>query len=188
MGVTIHYRGQLADPTRLESLEDIVIDLVLGLGGQVELLRLPAEEPGQYYRGLLLNVEPGQETMSLLFSPDGWITPLWALGEKSQATEQRTCFVKTQYGTPLGHVAIIEILAGVKEHFAPNLTVNDEAEYWDHRDPVRLAELMDRTTRAIEAFAQKLDDHPLSSEAREDPAIVAKRVERVAELVHRAWR
>lgn len=188
MGVTIHYRGQLADPDRLEELEDLVIDLVLEIGGQVELLRLPADEPGQYYRGLLLNIEPGQETMSLLFSPDGWITPLWALGDKSQAGRPPTCFVKTQYGTPLGHAVIIEILAGLKQHFVPDLSVTDEADYWDHRDSARLAEQMERNARAIEAFAQKLEDHPLNAEAREDPAIVAKRVERVAEIVHRAWR
>ena len=54
MGMTIHYRGKLADLAQVESLEDLLIDLVLELGGQVEVWRSVAEhDPSRVVRGLL---------------------------------------------------------------------------------------------------------------------------------------
>ena len=74
MGVTIHYRGSLADLSRVEDFEDRVIDLALAVGGNPRLWRSAGEsDPSRMVRGLLIDLAPGQETTSLLLSPEGWL-------------------------------------------------------------------------------------------------------------------
>lgn len=187
MGITIHYRGRLADPARVESLEDLLIDLVLELGGAVDVWRsVSDDDPRRMVRGLLVNLEPGQETLSLLFSPEGWLTPLIDIeaAEQGKLDEAPWCFVKTQFGSPVGHAAVVEVLSVIRDRFIPDLEVHDETDYWLHRDPQQMAELMDRNARAIEAFASAIEETSLTDEARESPEIVAARVERIAHIVH----
>ncbi len=95
-------------------------------------------------RGLILNLDPGQETLSLLFSPEGWLTPLWRIEEAEQGpfAEPPFCFVKTQFGSVVGHAAVVEILAALRDEFLPQLEVTDESGYWDDRDPAKLAAAM----------------------------------------------
>lgn len=187
MGMTVHYSGQLADPSRLEELEDLVIDLVLEIGGNVEVWRSASvENPERVVRGLLVNLEPGQETMSLLFSPEGWLISLIEIKEveRGESGENSTCFVKTQFGTPVGHAALVELLTILRDRFIPSLQVEDETGYWKHRDARQMAEAIQRNARAIDALASALEETSLSHEALEDPEIVAKRIERIAQIIH----
>lgn len=184
--MTIHYRGKLADPAQLETLEDLLIDLVLELGGQVEVWRSVAEhDSSRMVRGLLVNVEPGQETLSLLFSPEGFLTPLVCISEAELGTMEPLpwCSIKTQYGTPVGHAAVVEILTLLRDHFLPDLEVHDETEYWEQRDPQRMIEAMNRNAMVIRTFAEALENTHLTDEALESPEIVATRIERIARLV-----
>ncbi len=72
MGVTVHYRGQFADLDRVEDFEDRVLDLVLDLSGKAEVWRSTADDdPSRMVRGLLVNLEPGQDMLSLVVSPEG---------------------------------------------------------------------------------------------------------------------
>lgn len=191
MGITVHYRGKIDDLASIEALEDRVIDLALAFGGQVQVWRsMAGDNPDRVVRGLMINLDPGQETLSLLFSPEGYLIPLHTIEEveNEPLAEPPWCFVKTQYGSIEGHSALVETLSELKQSFLPNLEVHDEAEYWHHRYPVRLAAAIERNARVIEAFCSGLEQHPLTSEAREDPEIVASRIERVAQQVHKAFR
>src|SRR5438105_1231601 len=77
MGITIHYRGKIADLDRIVDLEDRVLDLSLDLGGQAQIWRSSGDaDPTRIVRGLILNQAPGQESMSLLISPEGWLIGL----------------------------------------------------------------------------------------------------------------
>lgn len=190
MGITIHYQGNLEDLDSVVPLEDRLLDVAIALGGEARLWRSCADDnPSRIVQGLLLDVDPGQETLSLLFSPEGFLIPLYEIesAEQGRFTEPPHCFVKTQFGSVVGHAAVVEILAALRDEFLPNLKVSDESGYWDHRDPVKLAEMMELNRQAIEAFAEQLEQHPLSHEAREDPEIVATRIERVAHLVHESF-
>ena len=61
MGVTIHYRGSLADLSRVEDFEDRVIDLALAMGGNPRLWRSADErDPSRMVRGLLVDLAPGK--------------------------------------------------------------------------------------------------------------------------------
>ena len=189
MGVTIHYRGQMADLSRIEDFEDRLIDFALEFGGQAQVWRTWADDdPERLVRGVILDLAPGQESTSLLISPEGWLIGLLEIqdAEEGRLPEPPWVSTKTQFGPVEGHVALVEMFAALKREFLPDLEVSDEAGYWETRD---LAELIRRRTfidGAIDALAKGLQQFGLSAEAAEDPEILARHVERVAAHVHRS--
>src|SRR5690606_13998123 len=72
MGITIHFRGTIDAMDRIEEFEDRVLDVAFALGGRGSLWRSYADhDPQRIVRGLLVELSPGQETTSLLLSPEG---------------------------------------------------------------------------------------------------------------------
>ncbi len=129
MGVSIHYRGSFKDLDGVEDFEDRVLDLVLDLGGHARIWRSSdSGDSDRVVRGLLVDLAPGQESTSLLISPEGWLICPWDIeaAERGELTEPSWCSVKTQYGPIEGHVALVELLAAIKRQFMPDLEVNDE--------------------------------------------------------------
>ena len=188
MGITIHYRGAIADLDRIEDFEDRVLDLALELGGQAHIWRTAADkDPSRVVRGVILELCPGQETTSLLISPEGWLINLTEIedAENGKLAEMPWCFVKTQFGTLEGHVALVEMFAALKAEFFPDLEVQDEGGYWETRDVNALAQKMAFLRAAIEQFRQGIQQHGLTSEAAEDPEILVARLVRVAQLVQK---
>jgi hypothetical protein len=188
MGVTIHYRGSLADLDRIVDFEDRVLDLALELGGQAKIWRSKAKEnPRGMVRGILLNLCPGQETTSLLISPEGWLINLFDIedAENGKLAEPPYCFIKTQHGAVEGHVALIEMLTLLKREFLPNLEVTDEGEYWETRNLETLVAKFKQIEAAMNAMTEGMEKFPLTDEAAEDPEILIHRIQRIAGLVHR---
>lgn len=188
MGVTISYRGSLADIGRVEDFEDRVLDLALEVGGHAHVWRsVNDDDPRRVVRGVMLDLYPGQETTSLLISPEGWLINLFEIedAEEGRLAEPPWCFVKTQFGPVEGHVALVELLAALQREFFPNLEVSDEGGYWETRDLAALRVKMEYIQSAIAGLADGLRRHGLSSEAAEDPEILAARITRVAQLVQR---
>ena len=186
MGVTVFYRGSLADIDRVEEFEDRVLDLALEIGGHAHIWRsVHDDDPRRVVRGLRLDLYPGQETTSLLISPEGWLIKLLEIeeAEKGQLAEPPWCFVKTQFGPLEGHVALITLLSAIQREFFPNLEVRDEGGYWETRDLALLREKMASTQSAIDGLADSLRQYGLTAEAAEDPEILAARIARVAALV-----
>jgi hypothetical protein len=121
-----------------------------------------------------------------LVSPEGWLIGLFQIedAERGALSEKPWCWVKTQFGPIEGHVALVELLTGLKKEFIPDLEVMDESGYWEHRDVVVLRQKIEFLGRAIDMLAGELDNDRLSPEAREDPEILATRIERLAQKVH----
>ena len=137
MGVTISYRGRLAEPTRIEDFEDRLVDFALEIGGLARIWRSWADDdPDRMVRGIILDLAPGQESTSLLVSPEGWLIGLIDIedAEDGRLKEPPWCFTKTQFGPVEGHVAIVEMLAALKRRFLPDLEVSDDGGYWETRD------------------------------------------------------
>ena len=188
MGVTIHYRGSFKDLDGVEDFEDRVLDLVLDLGGHARIWRSSdSGDSDRVVRGLIVDLAPGQESTSLLISPEGWLICPWDIeaAERGELTEPSWCSVKTQYGPIEGHVALVELLAAIKRQFMPDLEVNDEGEYWETRNLAKLQEKVSFLKRAIDTMADALSRDGLSAEAAEDPEILATRIERIARQVQR---
>ena len=141
MGITIHYRGTVADLNRVEDMEDRLVDLALDFGGQARIWRSHSrEQPDRVVRGVILSLSPGHESLSLLVSPEGWLVGLHEIedAEEGRLTEQPWCFCKTQFGPVEAHVAVVEVLTALKAEFLPDLEVLDEGDYWETRDLPRL--------------------------------------------------
>ena len=188
MGISVHYRGVLANLDRIDDFEDRVLDLALELGGQAHLWRTTADNDlSRVVRGVILDLCPGQETTSLLISPEGWLIGLVDIedAENGKLAEMPWCFVKTQYGTLEGHVALVEMFAALKAEFFPELEIRDEGGYWETRDVNNLARKREFLQTAIQRFSEGLAQHGLTAEAAEDPEILATRLVRVAELVYK---
>jgi hypothetical protein len=67
MGITISYRGSLAELGRIEDFEDRLIDFALQIGGRARIWRTWADDdPDRMVRGVILDLELGQESTSLL--------------------------------------------------------------------------------------------------------------------------
>lgn len=188
MGITIAYRGRLADLTRIEDFEDRLLDFALEIGGQAQIWRSSAaDDPKRAVRGVLLNLAPGQDAVSMLVAPEGWLINLTEIkdAECGRLTEPPWCFVKTQFGPLEAHVALVEMLAALRREFLPDLEVSDEGGYWETRDLAELTRRHSLTQKAIEGLAAGLRRHGLSPEAAEDPDILRRRIERIAAQVHR---
>ncbi len=191
MGITVHYRGKIADLSRVEDFEDRVIDLALELGGNAQIWRSSDDDkPDRMVRGVILHLAPGQDSTSLLLSPEGWLINLFEIedAERGKLKKAPWVFCKTQFGTVEGHVALVELLDALKREFFPDLDVNDEGGYWESRDPKELAQKLATLQAMIDGLAEGLQRHGLSPEAAEDPEILIERIRRVAELVHRNLR
>lgn len=191
MGVTIHYRGSLDELVRVEEFEDRVLDVVSALGGHATIWRsFDQQDSTRVVRGLLVQMCPGQDTLSLLISPEGELLNLFEIGaaEQGPLPEPPYCFVKTQFGSLQGHVAVVALLDALRQEYFSNLEVSDESGYYEHRDPRELARKLNSLGLAILALGEALEGSALSPEAAEDPEILATRIERVAELVSRKMR
>ena len=117
MGVTISYRGRLAELARIEDFEDRLLDFALEVGGLARIWRSWADNnPDRMVRGVILDLAPGHESTSLLVSPEGWLIGLTDIedAEDGRLKEPPWCFTKTQFGPVEGHVAIVEMLAALK--------------------------------------------------------------------------
>lgn len=188
MGVTIHYRGGLNDINRVEDFEDRVLDFALAIGASARIWRSVSDQRSdRIVRGVIVELAPGQESTSLLISPEGWLVNLFEIeaAENGVLGESCWCSVKTQFGPLQGHVALVELLDAVKREFMANLEVEDEGGYWRNRDLGELSQKARFSSQAVDALADGLDRHPLSDEAAQDPEILASRVERIVKLVQR---
>ena len=64
MGVTIHYRGKMADLGQVEELEDRVLDLAFELGATAQVWRSAADDsPDRIVRGLILSTVYGSRVL-----------------------------------------------------------------------------------------------------------------------------
>jgi hypothetical protein len=191
MGVTIAYRGRLTDLSRVEDFEDRLVDCALEINAQVRLWRTWADDkPERMVRGVILDLGPGHESTSLLVSPEGWLINLTEIedAEEGRLKEPPWCFVKTQFGPVEGHAALVEMFAALKREFLHDLEVSDEGGYWETRDLNELMRKRAMLRQAIDSLAEGLRRHGLSREAAEDPSILLRHIERVAEQVHRSLR
>ncbi|MBI1903643.1 MAG: hypothetical protein HYS13_21280 [Planctomycetia bacterium] len=182
MPLTLSYRGQIAEPDRIEDFEDRLVDLALELGGLAQIWRSTADDSLRTIRGVLVNLFPGQDPASLLLSPEGRLIGHADVqdSELGKLPPDSWVRVQTHYGPLEGHVALVEMLAALKRHFVPDLEVQDDSGYWDSRDLSALAK-----AHAAQAAAAATPPAGLSREASEDPEILRSRAERVAEQVRR---
>jgi len=184
MAVTIRYRGTINNLSLAEDFEDRLLELGLALGGTGRVWRSsPEGAPGRMYRGMILNLAPGQEATCLILSPEGWLLGLYDVesADESDLDGPPWCQVKTGLGPMEGHVALIEMFRVLKSQFVHDLDVRDETGYWESGDGLQLAQNWAVANGNGSEFQAGF--RGLSREAAEDPSIVTARLSRVAAVV-----
>jgi hypothetical protein len=157
MGVTIHYRGMLNDPGRLEDLKQELADIAESVGWKWQTLddawSIPPSATLVHTDGRAtihghlglkgINLIPGgaSESLSFLFDANGRLSSVMNVILRCEgrfAPDEGWVFVKTQFLSPDDHVWIIGLLKYLKKRYLSNLEVSDEGGYWETGDRAAL--------------------------------------------------
>jgi hypothetical protein len=175
MGVTIHYRGQLADLGKLNILCDELVQIVEKMDWTYNRLdedwskpvdvRLEHDERGAHIvghlglKGVSFKPHPRCESVSFFFNCDGKLyDPMGVtlISEGSLKPEDAWIAVKTQFAGPETHLWIVGLLKYLKEHYIPDLEVRDEGEYLETGDFDVLKEKMNFLNEKMDAVCSEL--------------------------------
>ena len=175
MGVTIHYRGQLADVGKLNILCDELVQIAEKMDWSYSRLdedwskpadvRLEHDERGAHIvghlslKGISFKPHPRCESVSFFFDSSGQLCDLMGvvlISEGSLKPEDAWIAVKTQFAGPEIHQWIVGLLKYLKEHYIPDLEVRDEGEYWETGDFEVLKEKMNFLNEKMDAVAGEL--------------------------------
>ena len=195
MGVSIHYRGRLDNSDQLPEFREKLKSIASGLGWQYQILDEAwinpvnailihsgkrAEIKGHLgLRGIRLKPSGESESIDFFFDAKGYLlSPMNVvlIQEGVLAIDDAWISVKTQFMPAEMHAMIIGLLKYIKEHYIPNLEVEDEGEYWETGDYRILEDRM----RLIQ---EKMDylSHELSSKELGDLSLdeIATQIERL---------
>lgn len=175
MGVSIHYRGRLADIKNTKTIcEELAViadkmnwhyvrldeDWSQSADASIEVREQDLQTTGRLSRkGIVLTLGPKCETLGFLFDSYGYLRdPISMLNnpEETLKPEDYWISVKTQYAGPKTHIWIIGLLKYLKTFYIPDLEVQDEGNYWQTGSFEILKEKMDFVGEKIAAVSATL--------------------------------
>lgn len=189
IGVTIHYKGKLADLSQLDSLTKEIVDIATimkwpcrtwGMDSAAAKSRRPNAKP-PILRGVSFFPHPESEPVAFTVDKAGNLCDVRLLpfyDDDPTVFDDPGTSVKTQFAGVETHVAVINLLRYVKKRYIPDLHVYDEGEYWETGDRAIVARHMGFLNRAIGALADALREAP-AMPADATPEDVAAQVERI---------
>lgn len=158
MGVSIHYKGRIADPSRIVDLRG---DLRrFAAEKQWELLDLTGQDESEILEIFVYPPEHS-EPLCFLFNRDGRLHPPFEF----EGAESAWCSVKTQYGPLEAHVGIVELLRRLRHSYIPDLEVVDEGAYWETEDMQRLRSALESLVNDPAFSSEGLTDMGAGSES-----------------------
>lgn len=162
MGVTLHYRGQLNESSRITALVAELADIADSMGWLWTRLdddfEIPADaqvinhpqgtqiEGHLGLQGILMTPKPNGESLCFCFDREGYLrSPIGMVQilDGSLNPDQAWISVKTQFTSPECHIWIVGLLKYLKKHYLSDLEVSDEGDYWETGDATALKEKMD---------------------------------------------
>ncbi len=190
MGITIHYSGKLDDARVLPDLllaakhscfqreweyqeidERIIGKVERWIPSDDEEIHTKTASIDDTLRGLIINPHPESESVWLTFNQRAELCFYMPLQETGMYWENKLLFTKTQFAPLDIHIAICELLHLIQDKYFPSLQVSDEGEYWETRDPDRLARnigmlngIMDRLETALN---DENADNPIADAIRD---------------------
>ncbi|KAF0241318.1 MAG: hypothetical protein FD180_4510 [Planctomycetota bacterium] len=158
MTLQLSWRGRLADPGRIDSFEDALLEVALEFGGQFHPL-----DPEDHARGGLLDLSPGLGRIPFAVQRDGRLATI----QGESAATDGWISVPAHFATAEGHSLLVEVLEALCDAFLPGLEIRDDAGYAGAHDAE--AFLAARARSGAEASPFK-------------PAILRRRVRAVIDL------
>lgn len=198
MGVSIHYRGKLDCPDRLPGLCEKLMGIATSMEWEYRVLdedwSVPAnavlEHNGETaeikgylgLKGIQLKPPGESESLDFFFNAKGHLlSPMNVIliQEGVLAADDAWVSLKTQFLGPEMHVMLIGLLKYIKEHHLPGLEVNDEGEYWETGDYLKLENKMRLIQEKIDYLSRELSSKPLGEMAGLSADEIADRIERL---------
>lgn len=164
MGITIHYSGTLDDPRVLPDLLTAArhfcfqrkwkyVDVDDRIIGKLD----DGTTIDDVLRGVIVQPHPKSESVWLTFNQRGELCFYHAESKPGCYWKQEGGFTKTQFAPLDVHISVCELLALVRDKYFPSLRVVDEGEYWETRDPARLAQNLGELNALMDQLADALD-------------------------------
>ncbi len=159
MGVTLHYRGRLRQPTDVQPLTAELEDICRTSGWKFKLLDFPDPEPGdEPFSGITFQPHPESESVWMLFNERGELSHPFA-GRPDDGSLPWS-FTKTQMAGAATHKAICDLFRYLEGKWFEVFELIDETNYWKTGDEQLLQEYFDYLNDAIRFMDDALNSLP----------------------------
>jgi hypothetical protein len=175
MGVSIHYRGKMADISKIEVLCDelalvaekmgwpctrLVEDWSKPANATIEVTEKGSQITGHLpLKGIAFSIHPKCESLRFFFDAGGNLcdpVSMTLISQGALKSEDVWIAVKTQFAGPETHVWIVGLLKYIQEHYLPELQVRDEGEFWETGNHETLKEKMNLINNKIDVISRQL--------------------------------
>jgi len=175
MGVSIHYRGKIADISKINALCDELALVADKMGwtcthldddwskppdATIEVTEKGAHITGHLsLKGIALSIHPKCESLRFFFDSAGNLcdpVSMTLILEGVLKPEDAWVAVKTQFAGPETHIWIVGLLKYIQEHYLPELQVRDEGEFWETGNHETLKEKMNLINEKIDVISSEL--------------------------------
>ena len=175
MGVSIHYRGRVAEIQNIKNICDELAAIADRMNwpctrldenwSQAADAAIEVTQQGSLItghlplKGIALTPHPKCESLRFFFDANGHLRDpirMVNIREENLKPEDAWVSVKTQYAGPETHVWIIGLLRYLKKLHLPDLEIQDEGEYWETGNFEILKEKMDFVGEKIAAVSATL--------------------------------
>ena len=177
MGITIHYRGTLADTSEIGTLIEEMTDIAKTLKWPCSVLDDDWSKPvtadivygadgseivgNLGLRGVLLTPHPQAEPLVLCFDAEGNlrdpITVILLLNGELPP-EDAWVAMKTHFAPLEVHVTLVKLLKYLQTRYIHDLEVHDEGDYWDTSDLGLLNRKRAFLNARMDEFARTLEE------------------------------
>jgi hypothetical protein len=175
MGVSIHYRGKMADISKIEVLCDDLALVADKMGWTCTRLDDDRSKPADAtievtekgspitghlaLKGIAFTVHPKCESLRFFFDAAGNLCDPVSMTSICQGylkSEEVWIAVKTQFAGPDTHIWIVGLLKYIQEHYLSELQVRDEGEFWETGNHESLQEKMNLINDKIDVISSEL--------------------------------
>jgi hypothetical protein len=175
MGVSIHYRGKMADISTINVLCDelaLVADKMdwtctrldddwsKPADATIEITEKGSQITGHLaLKGIAFSIHPKCESLQFFFDAGGNLcdpVSMTLISDGALKPEDVWIAVKTQFAGPETHIWIVGLLKYIQEHYLPGLEVRDESEFWETGNHEILKEKMNLINDKIAIISSEL--------------------------------
>jgi hypothetical protein len=175
MGVSIHYRGKMADISTINVLCDelaLVADKMdwtctrldddwsKPADATIEVTEKGSQITGHLaLKGIAFSIHPKCESLQFFFDAGGNLcdpVSMTLISDGALKPEDVWIAVKTQFAGPETHIWIVGLLKYIQEHYLPGLEVRDESEFWETGNHEILKEKMNLINDKIAIISSEL--------------------------------
>lgn len=196
MGMTIHYRGTIDEPTRIRDLQRELADIAKSMGWEHSILNddwtVPPDAALVYeqgaatitghlgLKGISLLPGGGGEALSFFVDATGRLRSIMGMIRSCEGrgvTDTDGVFIKTQFLPPDVHVWIVGLLKYLQKRYFSDLQVNDEGGFWETGDRAALEAKMRLLNGKMDALAADLKAGSLGDLSGLSAEEIASRIE-----------